>query len=148
MKHEAYDGIRVSDDFAAFDFISLGTKGAIRKRIFFESIEPDDVYNLTLGDVDENGALDDSVVSNNGDRNTILATVVKVIEYYTKMFPDRWIFLTGNTEGRIRLYRMAVGLNLEDLSTRFEINALVNKEVVPFTKNLQINAFLIKRKNT
>jgi hypothetical protein len=148
MKHEAYDGIRVSDDFAQFDFISQGKKGAIRKRIAFTAIGSDNVYNLTLGDVDENGELDDSVVSNNGDRNTILATVVKVIEYYTNRFPDRWVFLTGNTEGRTRLYRMAIGLNIEELSATFEIYASEEGEVIPFTKNLKTNAFLIKRKNT
>jgi hypothetical protein len=147
MKHEAYDGIRVSDDFAMFDFTSQGTKGAIRKRILFEATESDKVYNLTLGDVDENGELDDSVVSNNGDRNKILATVVEALGNYTTKFPDRWIFFKGSTRGRTRLYRMVVGLHLEDLSNCFEINAIVNEEIVPFTKNMEISGFLIKRKN-
>jgi hypothetical protein len=148
MKHEAYDGIRVSDDFTAFDFTSQGKKGAIRKRIFFEAIEADNVYNLTLGDVDENGELDDLAISNNGDRNKILATVVEAFGNYTTKYPDRWIFFKGSTKGRTRLYRMVVGLHLEDLSTCFEINAIVNEEIVPFTKNMEISGFLIKRKNT
>lgn len=145
MKQEAYDGIHVSDDFTAFDFVSQGKKGAIHKRVFFTATESDNVYNLSLGDVDENGDLDDSIVSNNGDRNKILATVVEALSDYTTKFPDRWIFFTGSTEARTRLYRMVVDLNLEYLSTRFEINALVDEEIVPFTKNMKIDGFVIKK---
>jgi hypothetical protein len=68
------------------------------------------------------------------------------VEAYTKKYPDRWIIFRGSTTERTRLYRMAVGLYLEELSTKFEIYAFVNENVVPFVKNLKINAFLIKRK--
>ena len=41
---------------------------------------------------------------------------------------------------------MAVGLHLEELSAKFEIYGYVDERVVPFVKDLKINAFLIKRK--
>lgn len=41
-----------------------------------------------------------------------------------------------------------MGLHLEELSEVFEIYARVNNTIVPFHKNMEINAFLIKRKNT
>lgn len=42
--------------------------------------------------------------------------------------------------------RMAVGLYLEELSKKYEIWGLVDEDLVPFTKNLRINAFLVRRK--
>lgn len=87
-------------------------------------------------------------VSNNGDRNKILATVFKVVDNYTERYPDRWIYITGSTKERTRLYRMAIGINLDELSKTFEIYAISNGELVLFTKNMEISAFIIKRKNS
>ena len=43
---------------------------------------------------------------------------------------------------------MAIGINLEELSEKFEIYVEVDSknEFLPFQKNMQIIAFLIKRK--
>lgn len=86
--------------------------------------------------------------TDNGDRNKILATVVNAIDEYTKRYPMRWIYFRGSTKGRTRLYRMAVGLNLKELSAKFEIYAEAdeNEEFIPFQKNMNLEAFLIKRK--
>ena len=77
----------------------------------------------------------------------MLATLANVIELYTAKFPERLIYFRGST-GRTRLYRMAVGLNLDELSEKFEIYGELNDgiEYLPFKKNMQITAFLIKRK--
>lgn len=147
MKYEVYTGIKVTDDFNVFDFVSTGKNGAIPKRIVFHETEWYKVYNLVFGDVDGEDEIDDRSISDNGDRNKILATIVKVIEDYTEKYPDRWVMFEGSTNGRTRLYRMAVGLNLEELTAKFEIYAYVDGNVIPFIKNLKINAFLIKRKN-
>ena len=106
------------------------------------------VYNLSFGDIKENGELDDLTISNNGDRNKILATIVKVVVEYSYKFPDRFIFFQGSTEQRTRLYRIAVSLNLEELSEIFEIYADItgNLDLVRFQKGLTIKAFVIKRK--
>jgi hypothetical protein len=147
MRHEVYAGIKVTSDFSVFDFTSIGRNGAIAKRIAFTGTEWDKVYNLAFGDIDVNGEMDFYSISDNGDKNKILATIAKVIGDYTKQFPDRLILFTGSTEERTRLYRMAVGMHLEELSNTFEIYAFVDKAIVPFTKNMKINAFLVKRKN-
>jgi len=47
---------------------------------------------------------------------------------------------------RTRLYRMAIGLNFEELSAKFDIYVYGQNGIVPFSKNMEINAFLIKRK--
>ena len=146
MKYDVYDDIKVADDFNVFDFISIGKNGAILKRIAFTKTEWDNVYNLVFGDVDKNDEINDRSVSDNGDRNKILATVVKTVGDYTQKYPDRWIFFSGSTNERTRLYRMAVGIHFEELSAKFDIYAYVNEKMIPFVKNLKINAFLVKRK--
>jgi hypothetical protein len=149
MKYEVYAEIKFKSDYSTFEFISEGHNGKIPKRIEFTSTQWPGVYNLAFGDIKENGVLDDLMISNNGDRNKILATIVKVIESYTNKYPDRWIYFEGSTEHRTRLYRMAVSLHLEELTEMFEILADLNGnwEFVRFQKGLNIKAFLIRRKS-
>ena len=146
MKYDVYRDIEVTDDFNVFDFDSYGRNGTIKKRVAFTKTEWDKVFNLAFGDVDGDNEIDDYSVSDNGDRNKILATIAFIVDAYTKRHPDRWVIFRGSTMERTRLYRMAVGLHLEELSTKFEVYAFVNENVMPFVKNLKINAFLIKRK--
>src|SRR6185437_11283426 len=147
MKYEVYRDIGVTDDFSLFEFFSIGKNGDILKRVTFTRTEDDRVYNLAFGDVDEADEIDDYVVTDNGERNKVLATVAFIAEAYTRRFPDHWILFRGSTQERLRLYRMAVGLHLEELSVLYEIWALVDVGIVKFRKNLKINAFLIRRKN-
>lgn len=146
MNYEVYTEIQVTDDFHVFDFISRGNHGDILKRVAFTKTEKDQVYNLAFGDVDDNNEINDYAVTNNGDRNKVLATVASIVGAYTKRFPDRWILFKGSTADRTRLYRMAVGLHLEELLVLYEIWGYVSEDPVPFHKNLKINAFLIRRK--
>jgi hypothetical protein len=71
-----------------------------------------------------------------------------MIEIYTDRYPERGIYFHGSTKERTRLYRMAVGLNLGELSMKFDVLAKVpyKEEYVPFHKNMEIFGFLIKRK--
>jgi hypothetical protein len=149
MKYEMYSDYRYTDDYSVFDFVSIGKKGAIRKRITFTSRSTvlGNFYNLAFGDVDENGELDDYRISDNGDRNKILATVFNVVELYTKKYPERWIAFRGSTKERNRLYRIAIGLNLEELCQIFEIYVYTEEGLKPFCKNMEVNVFVIKRKN-
>ncbi|SEP36466.1 hypothetical protein SAMN05660816_05481 [Niastella yeongjuensis] len=130
--------------------MSVGLNGKIPKRIQFTETPWPSIYNLAFGNNKENGDLDDLSISNNGDRNKILATILKAVEDYTDRFPERFVFFSGSTEHRTRLYRMAIGLHFEELSSKFEIYVDVNGEwdFIPFQKGLNIKAFLIKRKFT
>jgi hypothetical protein len=147
MKYEIYSELKLTDDFSVIEFTSIGKNGAIPKRIAFTSTELENVYNLAFGDIDVNGEIDDITISDNGDRNKILATVVNVVDDYTKKYPERWIVFSGSTKERTRLYRIAVGINLEELSRKFEIYAFIHEELKLFTKDMEISAFVIKRKN-
>src|ERR1700744_1389535 len=123
MKYEVYTEIKITDDFSIFDFFSVGRKGLIPKRIEFMPTEISDIVNLAFGDIDESGEIDDYSISDNGDRNKILATVAFATEIYLNKYPERWVYFKGSTQERTRLYRMAIGLNFEELKSRFDIYA-------------------------
>lgn len=148
MKFEIYSDLVIESNLAVFEFESLGKHGSIRKRVVFVPTELPDVYNLVFGDVTENDEINDSSISNNGDRNKILATLAKVVQLYITKYPERWIYFQGSTKERTRLYRMAIGLNLEELSKKFEIFAETDDsvELIPFQKNMQVSAFLIRNR--
>ena len=146
MRYEVYEGIKVTVDFDIFDFVSCGKNGNVLKRVAFTKTEDDRVYNLALGDVDEDNEINDLAITDNGDRNKVIATVVSIVEAYTRRFPERWIIFTGSTEERTRLYRMAISLHLVELSALYEIWAYVGEERVKFDKNMRVSAFVIVRK--
>jgi hypothetical protein len=128
MKYEVYKDLKVTDDFSVIDFVSVGKHGTISKRIVFTATELEGVYNLAFGDIDENGEIDDYSISDNGDRNKILATIADVVKVYTEKYPGRLILFRGSTTERTRLYRMAVGLNFKELSSQFDIYAYIEDE--------------------
>lgn len=146
MKYDVYEVVEVTEDFNVFDFVSVGSKGVIYKRVAFIKTELENVYNLAFGDLGEDGKINDLSISNNGDRNKILATIAEIIDDYTQKFPDRWIALIGSTDERTRLYRIAIGLNLKELSEKYEIYGYVYERLIPFSKDMKISAFFIKRK--
>jgi hypothetical protein len=74
MRYEHYDNLNSDIVNGTFEFISEGHNGNILKRIEFMPTPWPNFYNLAFGNVNENGELDDLTISNNGDRNKILAT--------------------------------------------------------------------------
>jgi hypothetical protein len=103
VKYEYYAAVRTADDLSSFDFISTGKSGNFIKRVVFMRTEIDRVYNLAFGDVMENGEIDDYSITDNGDRNKILATIFDVVNTYTVRFPGRLIYFKGSTRERTRL---------------------------------------------
>jgi hypothetical protein len=148
MKYQYYTAAYVADDLSIFEFISSGKHGHIRKRILFQPTDFKGVYNLAFGDLSPDGEIDDQTVSNNGDRDKILATIVRSVDLYTNRYPRRWIYLMGNTNGKARLYRMAVTLHFKELSEKFEVYCRVEGETefLRFQKDLPVTGFLVKRR--
>lgn len=147
MKYEVYREINVTDDYSIFDFVSVGRNGLIHKRIEFMPTKIAGYFNLAFGDVDSDGEIDDYSVSDNGDRNKILATVAYAVEIYLNRYEDRWVYFRGSTLERTRLYRMAVGLNIVELENKFDIYAeLKDDTIVPFQKNIDVMGLLVKKK--
>lgn len=77
------------------------------------------------------------LLPDNGDRNKILATIVKIIDTYTRRYPSRSIYFRG-----------AISLNIEELTRLFDIymQGQDDQAFIPFKRSSDCQAFLVKRK--
>jgi len=155
MKHSNYELYR-NTETTIFEFKSLGPNGEITKVIIFNATQSKEIYNLAFGDlvyneVQKRYTLDDSIITDNGDRDIILATVARSVYIFTEKHPEKMVFFKGSTLGRTRLYRRAISINLEELSETFTIFGSIKNEFgnvisVPFKSSGDFFGFIIKRK--
>jgi hypothetical protein len=130
-----------------FEFISEGTKGKIPKLIKFSETSLKGFYNLAFGDKDtQTGEIDDIVVSNNGDSVQVLATVVSAVYAFTNVEKEAWIYATGSTKARTRLYRMGITKYFDEITQDFVIFGLKNNQWQEFEKQTEYTAFAVQRK--
>lgn len=149
MKYEMYNELIVSSDFLVYEFTSIGPKGTIPKIVQFTAYD-EDIFNLAFGTKKLDGSLDDLARDNNNDRNKILATIVFVLRVFLDKYPNKWVYFTGSTLERTRLYRRAITLNIDELSVDFEIVGTFTAEHrynhIPFEKGVNFFAFLVRPK--
>jgi hypothetical protein len=149
--------LSANTDFTIYEFISIGKKGTIHKAIKFTRTSYDEIYNLGFGDVIEmhqtgDLSIDDTVKSDNGDIELVLATVAYSVYAFTELYPEKFILFLGSTPQRTRLYRMAIYKNMEEISKTFYIFGVVKNDKdelvnIPFDpKDNNVEGFLIKRK--
>jgi hypothetical protein len=137
-----------SNKMMTFEFISEGHKGLIHKLIQYQPTNLKDVYNLAFGDKDDtSGEIDDTVISNNGDSEKVLTTVVATVYAFTDKYPDAWIYATGSTKSRTRLYRMGITKFLSRVNEDFEVLGEKSNTWETFSKNVEYEGFLVRRKN-
>ncbi|MCY7291750.1 MAG: hypothetical protein LH615_06150 [Ferruginibacter sp.] len=130
-----------------YEFISEGDKGQIQKIIKFSETTLKDFYNLAFGDKNEaTGEINDTIVSNNGDAERVLATVVAAVYAFTDNKPNIWIYATGSSKSRTRLYRMGISKFIEDIKKDFLLYGQLEGEWENFTKEIEYTAFLVRRK--
>lgn len=138
--------VNADDEHFLYEFYSEGPRGSIKKTVIYSQIEGN-LFNLAFGDWNEKlQKLDDSIRSNNGDRDKILATVASTAIDFTDRFPQSEIFTEGSTPARTRLYQMGISDNLEEIRKDFEIHGYREQNWVLFRKGINYEAFLIKRK--
>lgn len=132
----------------SYRFVSHGFRGAIPKLIQFSLVRADGIYNLAFGDEDpDTGEMNDLSISDNGDIEKVLATVVDAIRDFVNAQPDAVMYFTGSTLSRTRLYRMAIAKYLLELTADFIILGLINEVWYDFEKDKNHEAFLAKMKN-
>ena len=131
----------------AFEFVSIGKKGRIPKLIKFSETHLKDFYNLGFGDKEgDTNKINDLAISNNGDSEKILATVVSAIYAFTDKNRKAWVYATGSTETRTRLYRIGITKYYEEAQRDFDVYGLYQNQWIPFEKGTNFDAFLIRRK--
>jgi hypothetical protein len=146
MSYEPYMDMVALTDLSVFQFISEGPRGSIVKQITITKTDQSRVYFLQLGDLTEYGRFNRATISNNGDMDRILATVILAIDIYTETYPNRWIEITSVSQGRVRLFRMAIGANLKRLSAVFTIRSKSDGCTFPFKKDRDSHLFEFRRK--
>lgn len=145
--YEGYVCLDISRNSTAFEFISTGPKGDIRKVIQFVPMRIHNVFNLAFGDRRADGTIDDNIISDNKDRNKILATVGRAVLDYTQRYPDRYVYFMGSSPERNRLYRMAISTRFDELSKFVSIWVFMeNNTMEPFQKQSVYTGFLAKGK--
>ena len=136
-----------SDKMMTFEFISEGPKGLIHKLVRYQPTNLKDIFNLAFGDKDHTtGNIDDTVISNNADSEKVLATVAATIYAFTDKYPDVWIYATGSTKSRTRLYRMGISKFLSEVDDDFEVLGELSDNWDIFRKNVEYEGFLFRRK--
>jgi hypothetical protein len=146
MKLPRYE-LKAEKSLMVFEFTSEGPKGQIPKLIKFSETTLKGFYNLAFGDKNlETGEIDDTVVSNNGDSEQVLATVVSAVYSFTEQENEAWVYATGSTKSRTRLYRMGITKYFDEVKQDFLVFGLRDGEWEDFTKEIDYTAFVGRRK--
>ena len=139
--------LKAEKSLMVFEFISQGPKGQIPKLVKYSETNLKDLYNLAFGDKDlKTGDINDRIISNNGDSDMVLSTVVSTVYAFTDKYPESWVFATGSTKARTRLYRMGITKYILEIKKDFQVFGLLDNEWEKFEKEVEYEAFLVKRK--
>ena len=146
MKLDRYE-LKSDDQFTTFDFLSEGPKGKIEKIVQFTLISEDNLYNLAFGDRNYlTGQIDDKVVTDNGDSEKVLASVVAAIYSFCEKIPNALVYATGSTAARTRLYRMGINKYYDIVVDDFLVFRQLEGEWEKYVKRKDYQAFVVQRK--
>ena len=146
MSIEKYQ-IMANSDQRVFDFVSFGPNGKFHKRVVFAKTSYDGVFSLNLADFDQNsGYLDYYSISDNGDRDKILATVVSCLYAFFNEYPKVYVYATGSTPVRTRLYRMGMSKYYDQMEADFNVFGELDDDWERFEKNKSYKAFMVSIK--
>ena len=105
------------------------------------------VYNLAFGDEDpDTGEINDTITSNNADSDIVLATVANTIHDFCNHYGNHYIFATGSTPSRTRLYQMNISRLLNEISKDFDVFGVIKGQRYKFQKSINYEGFLVKRR--
>jgi hypothetical protein len=140
----------IDESFQTYEFVSEGPNGRITKVVAyteFGTVNGEIAYNLGFGDVDlETGTISDMAVTGNKDSMRVLATVAQTIIEFSARFGKHWIRVKGSTPARTRLYQIGVSEIWDDIKDEFELYGLKNDEYQKFERNVNYEAFLVRKK--
>lgn len=146
MKIEKYQ-LKSESSLTTFEFISEGPKGLIHKRIEFQRTTDSRLFNLAFGDKNLiTGEIDDQVISNNGDSEKVLATVIGAVYTFFDHHPDKFIYAKGNTKVRTRLYRMGITKYIQEMRRDFYLYGQLGEDFFLFEVGIDYDSFLAQRK--
>jgi hypothetical protein len=140
---------KINEGLLNYEFSSEGPKGNIKKVVRFTLRNANGLtyFNLGFGDLDATGTqMDDMAVSNNHDKDKVLATVALIVLDFTTHYKDIGIYAQGSTPSRTRLYQIAIVTNWVKIEPLLKVYGHLNNRWQPFQKNVNYEAFLALRK--
>ncbi len=143
MRFEKYE-IKASSSLLKFEFYSTGPKGKIKKQVEFLAFEETPhVFNIGFGDVDDKGNINDLIITGNDDSQKVLATVALSVFKFFEKYSNCYVYATGSTKSRTRLYRMGISNNLAEITQAFKVYGFLNNAWENFEKGKEYEAFLM-----
>lgn len=129
-----------------FEFESVGIH-KIRKVILYDKTDIPHFYNLSLGDTLPDGKVSFISISNNGDRDRVMATVIQTLLYFFDIYPEAYVLFSGSTPERTRLYQIIIARELTYATATFSFWGMDEDGVLhPFAKNKSYIGFIISLK--
>lgn len=126
-------------------FVSQGRHGCVDKVVTFQLIS-NDIYNLAFGNWKRDDIeFDDLVVTDNGDMEMVLSTVIEITKMFLAANPDVYVNFTGSTAARTRLYQIIIGNISEIVVGQYDVWGELEGHWVPFEKNVNYEAFLVSK---
>ena len=90
---------QLSEDSLRFYFQSISDRKIIDKIVQYSPIpENETIYQLSFGDLQEDGKLDFLSVSDNNDTNMVLTTVIQTMFRFFELNPNKGVVLLGVTK--------------------------------------------------
>lgn len=130
-----------------FEFMSIGSRGMINKVIEFQPSSIPSVFNLAFGDKFSNdNVFDDLAVSNNGDTQKVLGTVIAALNIFFDVHPNAIVYATGSTPARTRLYQIGINKFYEEAIKDFYLYGQIDDKLYMFEKGKNYDGFIVKRK--
>ena len=111
--------LKSEQDLRTFEFISEGPRGYIKKLIVFQNTNIPNLYNLAFGDKTIDGKINDKSVSNNNDTEKVLATVISAVYAFFDKNPNCFLYATGSSKSRTRLYRIGITRFYDEMISDF-----------------------------
>ena len=146
MNRPSYE-VAVSKNRLRYEFVSIGTKGHIRKIVEYSYLNYLNLWNLGFGDFDPIiGKISDDVISDNGDGRKVITTVTLTLLQFFEVHPTETVIFTGSDTRRTLLYNRLVLQFHDDFSDQLLITGLNQEGLeVDIETGSQYAAFIIHK---
>ncbi len=114
--------IESSSDGLLYEFESVGESKIIKKVVIYFPVKyNNDLFELSFGDLQNDGTINFQMVSNNQDMALILNTVIDTLHLFFELYPSKSVVFTGSSESRNRLYRAVISKAIKNQNQKFDI---------------------------
>ena len=144
MVKEAYSYKDLHKKIVYF-FESESQNKKIPKMVIFSN-EGRGLWNLGFGDLQPDGNIDDSVISNNDDLIKVISTVAKITYDFFGTYPLRRILIKPVDEKRKRLYNHVFRRHYDTISADFDIMGIVGRKKENYSPKKNYDKFVLNRK--